>query len=195
MGPDPRRHVEMVFRELSIALGNAMMYERLGKLDLAAKYWDQARAMVDWLNSGKQKGRTMSVEIWKDIHGFEGFYQVSNFGRVCGLPRTVVYSDGRVFHYKLKLLNPRKHNPYKMVSLRKGKKGVLFYVHRLVAYAFLGPDPVGKEVNHKNGKTGDNRVENLEWVSHKENMIHSIQIGLRKRWGSQHGSGFIGEKA
>lgn len=56
MGPEPNKHVELVFRELAITLGNAKAYERQGRVALAAKYWDQARAVVDWLNSGKKKG-------------------------------------------------------------------------------------------------------------------------------------------
>lgn len=108
-------------------------------------------------------------EIWKDIEGFYGFYQVSNMGRVRSLTR-------KVWNYtkKGKILNPQsKPNGYLNVCLSNGEiRQKHAYIHRLVASAFI-PNPMGlSEINHKNFDKTDNRVENLEWCTSKENKAH-----------------------
>lgn len=103
-------------------------------------------------------------EEWRDILGFEELYQVSNFGNV----RTVKNGEAEMSQQE-------NRNGYMTVHLRN--KGVerRAMVHRLVAEAFI-PNPDGlRDVNHKNGNKSDNRVENLEWVSHSDNMTHSFR--------------------
>lgn len=111
-------------------------------------------------------------EIWKDIPGHEGAYQVSNRGRVRSLPRCVLrhYSDGRPpteIRYFGKILSARaKSCGHLNVSLGAGNTKL---VHRLVLLAFVGPPKEGQECLHKNGKPADNRLSNLKWGSRLEN--------------------------
>lgn len=108
-------------------------------------------------------------EIWKDIKGYEGWYQVSNQGRVRSLDRTVYFKDGkRSRTYKGKILKYKYHHGYQMVNLLKNKEINTVYVHKLVINAFI-PKVEGKTwTNHKNGIKSDNRVENLEWCTPSE---------------------------
>lgn len=110
----------------------------------------------------------MTDEIWRDIDGYEGLYQVSNFGRV------------KSFHRSEELiLTPAydKDGYYVLVLKRNGSKQNV-KVHRLVATAFI-PNPDGKpQVNHIDGNPQNNHVDNLEWVTGHENMQHAIYTGL-----------------
>ena len=110
-------------------------------------------------------------ELWKDILGYEGFYQISNLGEVKSMPK---YCGNRPT--KEKLCSQDCRRGYKSVGLCKNSVLRHKQVHRLVAEAFI-PNPEKKpEVNHKNGIKTDNRVENLEWVSHQENLNHARNI-------------------
>lgn len=103
------------------------------------------------------------TEVWKDIEGYEGLYQVSNLGRLKRLYKTKEF-----------ILKPRiKKCGYDVANLFKDKKGKDFKMHRLVASAFLNKEEYQCQVNHKNKIRHDNRVENLEWVSEMENTGHS----------------------
>ena len=105
-------------------------------------------------------------EIWKDIKGYEGLYKVSSEGRVKSLERIIVDSIGRKRTINERILkNSLKNCGYIYVNLYNGGKRV----HRLVAEAFI-PNPEDKpEVNHKDEDKTNNCVENLEWVTAKEN--------------------------
>lgn len=109
-------------------------------------------------------------EEWRDAPGYEGLYQVSNLGRV----RTI--RDGR--EYKAGYILKGKRNRYGYVepALTNGGRRTLVLVHRLVAEAFI-PNPLKlATVNHKNGVKTDNRVENLEWMSRRDNALHSLYV-------------------
>lgn len=117
------------------------------------------------------------LEIWKDIKGFEGFYQISNIGRVKSLRR---------FNAKGNLLKEKVIHSginawgYKVITLHKNcyRKSIL--IHRLVAEAFIDNPYNKSQVNHKSGDKQDNRITNLEWCTGSENMIHAYKTGLKK---------------
>lgn len=107
-------------------------------------------------------------EIWKDVKGFEGRYQVSNLGRLKSLTRKTPCIMVPVVH----------HTGYVHASLVKDRKRYNVNVHRIVAEAFI-PNPEGKKtVNHIDGNKSNNVVSNLEWSTQKENINHAIKTGL-----------------
>jgi len=109
-------------------------------------------------------------EIWKNVVGLEGIYQVSSLGRV----KRVGKSRGAHVGHVLIPTRGGVHGQYLKLTL--GRKWGKHYVHRLVAYAFHGSPPTEKhEVNHKNGDTRDNRASNLEWVTRSANNLHSYR--------------------
>ena len=100
-----------------------------------------------------------------------------------GYEEYTITNDGRVYSYKSgakRELIGSDHNGYRRVWLSKNGKGKAWYIHRLVAQAFLEkPESEQKlEVNHKDGNKSNNYVDNLEWVTHTENMAHALESGL-----------------
>lgn len=119
-------------------------------------------------------------EIWKDIKGYEGLYQVSNFGRIKSLERVTKYRNSkRVLREKIKGDFIGKRG-YKRVELTKDGISKKYNLHRIVASSFISNPYNKKEVNHINGIKTDNRVENLEWCTSQENTMHAIKMGLQK---------------
>ena len=107
-------------------------------------------------------------EIWKDVKEFEGYYQISNFGR---LKSFKVDNAGKI----LKLTN-RNGDYFSVVLCGIGKKNKSTRIHRLVAEAFI-PNPENlPEINHIDGNKQNNCVDNLEWVTRQENLIHSMTV-------------------
>lgn len=109
-------------------------------------------------------------EIWKDIEEYEGFYQVSNLGKVRSLDRVINGFHTEKFHIKGRIIKPVKcKNGYYEVHLNKNGKRKVFLLHRVVAKAFL-PNPNDfPEVNHKDEDISNNSLKNLEWCSSKYN--------------------------
>ncbi len=118
-------------------------------------------------------------EIWKDIAGYEGKYEVSNLGRVRGVERktTLCNQHGefqRKEHGRIKSQCMNRKDGYRNVRLYRDGKERTLYVHRLVAQAFIpNPDNL-PEVNHKDEDTTNNRVDNLEWCSSKYNSNYGV---------------------
>lgn len=112
------------------------------------------------------------TEIWKDIEGYEGLYQVSNLGRIKSLHP---HSNKAIKPIILKADNVRG---YPIVQLHKAATKDRFLIHKLVALAYI-PKAEGKnEVNHKDGNKLNNTVSNLEWVTRRENMKHAYKHKL-----------------
>lgn len=118
-------------------------------------------------------------EIWRNIAGYEGLYQVSNLGRVKSLPRMKINKLIGKHFVKEKIMKLHlSSSGYLSVGLTKNGKQVGYRVHRLVAQAFIPNLNNKEEVNHINGVKVDNRVENLEWCTSSENTIHAMRTGL-----------------
>ncbi len=127
-------------------------------------------------------------EIWKDIEGYEGLYQVSNLGRVKSLGRSFIGKSGRQYLVVEKLRKVSyADNGYLVVGLYRNSRGKTFYVHRLVSSAFLLNSENKGTVNHINGQKDDNRAENLEWATQAENIKHAIDNGLKDSIGERNG--------
>lgn len=123
-------------------------------------------------------------EIWKDIPGFEGRYQVSNMGRVKSLPfmqRFLTKRGEEAFRQtKERIISQQAINSgYLIVHLNLDYKRKAATVHRLVADAFVRG--VGDEVNHKDGNKQNNCASNLEYCSYSENLLHAVATGLNRQ--------------
>lgn len=124
------------------------------------------------------------METWKDIPGYEGYYQASSEGRIKSIDRVVDHELNGPTKYRGQLLSTKISNTgYLMVGLTVKGKSKNLTVHRLVAYAFLGADPK-MTVNHKNGIRTDNRINNLEYLTIGENNTHSYRELGRKGAGT-----------
>ena len=116
----------------------------------------------------------MQKEVWKDIQGFEGQYQISNYGRVKSFYRN---EEGFV-----RIISTNKLG-YKWIGLRKPGMNAPTHslIHRLVALHFVpNPDPENlREINHKDGNKENNYFENLEWCTRSYNIKHAFDNGLK----------------
>jgi hypothetical protein len=114
------------------------------------------------------------MEIWKDVVGYEGIYQVSNLGRIKSIDRLVWHSSNKSYS-KLKgviLKLDKKNKLYEQIHLCKNRKSKNFLVHRIVAQAFI-PNTFNKsQVNHIDENKFNNKASNLEWVTQSENINH-----------------------
>lgn len=112
-------------------------------------------------------------EIWKDIKGYEGLYQVSNLGRV----KSLNYNHTK----KEKILSlDHQKNGYLRVILQNKNKITRYRVHRLVAKTFISENDNSLQVNHIDGNKQNNCVTNLEWCTAKENTNHALNNGMVK---------------
>lgn len=125
------------------------------------------------------------TEEWRAINGYENIYEVSTFGRIKTLSRQRILNTPKGYGTKYmsneKILKQSKSTfGYPVVVLRKKNKPKTIFVHVLVGETFI-PNPESKPViNHKKGIKTDNRIHQLEWNTHSENVQHAFKIGLKK---------------
>ena len=119
-------------------------------------------------------------EIWKDVVGYEGIYQVSSLGRIKSLPKKIKMRNQ--FTEKEMILKPLKtKGGYYSIHLANGKGNrKRCQIHRLVAKAFLSNPNNKPQVNHIDGNKKNNCVSNLEWCTAKENNTHALKTGLKE---------------
>ena len=113
--------------------------------------------------------KKLKCEIWKPVSGYEDLYEISNFGNVKSI------RNGKI------LAKCNHKGGYFLVSLKKDGAHSMKSIHRLVATAFIENPLKLRDVNHKDGNKKNNHVDNLEWVSHSENIKHSYSVLKRKR--------------
>lgn len=134
----------------------------------------------------------MNTEQWKPIKGFEGYYDISNHGRVKSLSRSVKTKFGSRTTKEKMLKNIKQQ--YEVVNLQK--KGLMYksYVHRLVLETFK-PNTENKPcANHIDGNKYNNHIDNLEWVTYQENCQHAMDTGLNRKGEQHHASKLTWEK-
>jgi len=110
------------------------------------------------------------IEEWRTVSGFEGIFEISNYGRVRNL------QTGRILHGSI------AHHAYRYVSLTVRQRVTSRAIHRLVAEAFLSPRPTPRHtVNHIDGDASNNHAANLEWMTMREQSDHAISLGQKTR--------------
>lgn len=120
------------------------------------------------------------MEKWREIKGYEGYYEVSSLGRIRSMDRVVVYSNKRKYTYKSKI-RATSNSEYRLIALSKHGVVKMFKVSRLVAIHFL-KEVKGKEiVNHKDGDKHNDNIKNLEWCTYSENSLHAFETGLKTK--------------
>ncbi len=117
-------------------------------------------------------------EEWRPVVGYEGWYEVSNLGRVRLIMQTKGSAAGHVLKPGISTTG------YPIVSLWRDNKGWTVAVHILVTQAFLGPCPPGQEVNHKDLDRRNARADNLEYLTRGDNVRHSLHNGTSRRRGA-----------
>lgn len=118
------------------------------------------------------------MEEWKSVIDYDGYYEVSNLGRVRSVEREIVRNDGVVQtrHSRIKK-QTINHDGYCCVSLSKDGNSRKLFVHKLVYEAFIGRIPDGYEVNHRDFVRDNNCLDNLELLTHKDNVRYTIAAG------------------
>jgi hypothetical protein len=117
------------------------------------------------------------MEIWKDVIGYEGIYKVSSLGRIKRISKNHLCNLRYQGEYYLKPLDNGKG--YLRMKLSNNGTSKRVMLHRIIAEAFITNPENKKVINHINCNKKDNRIENLEWCSQSENVLHSVKLG---RW-------------
>lgn len=119
------------------------------------------------------------IEEWKYIDNTNNLYMVSNLGKVKSMPRKIKTPYGSYMTKENILKGSKNQKGYIQIEYNINKKRYVQQLHRIVAKVFI-PNPLDKpQINHKDGNKENNKVNNLEWVTNKENMQHAYQTGLQ----------------
>lgn len=144
------------------------------------------KALRDWSSTHERRVFTF-MEIWKDVKGYEGIYEVSNLGNVKSKDRLIVTSKNIVAKINQRILKKKvTKKGYERLTLSVSGKHKDVGVHRLVAQAFIQNPENKKEVNHIDGNKQNNQISNLEWCTRNENEKHAFKIGLKSLKGEKH---------
>lgn len=122
----------------------------------------------------------MNKEEWRDVVGYEDYYMVSNLGNVKSKDRLRRNSKGEYIQKGRILKQSSTTTGYKKVELCVNGTSKSFKVHRLVGMAFIPNNDNKPFINHIDGNPLNNRFDNLEWVTNRENIIHALETGLKK---------------
>lgn len=126
-------------------------------------------------------------EEWRDVPEYEGLYQVSNIGRLKSLARVIVRSNGATMSIPERLMTGSVHpHGYLRARLRTSDSSRDFYIHRLVAEAFIGPCPEGQMVCHWDGVPTNNHVENLRYGTTSDNNLDAVRHGTHHNASKTH---------
>lgn len=121
-------------------------------------------------------------EIFVPMIGLNGYYEVSNKGRIFSVDRAIVYKNGIIHkHKRREVLGSMDKDGYKVFSSSVNRNIKCIKFHRAVLSSFMGFDNQKRECNHINGVKSDNRLCNLEWVTSSENKLHAHRIGLKRK--------------
>ena len=147
--------------------------QQIANYKMATAYLKQPYDIIPLNNKGYDM-----TENWKQCKGFEGYYEVSDLGRVRTVARESVKSNGRKCIVKEKVLSQANVRGYKKVTLKCDGVRKDMRVHRLIAMAFL--DGEKEMVNHIDGDKTNNTLSNLEWATRSENELHAYSTELKK---------------
>jgi hypothetical protein len=117
------------------------------------------------------------MEIWKDIIGYEGYYQISNTGRVKALARKINIHNNNIRIARERILKPigrGANGEYIGYNLSKNRKNIKFSAHRLVAQHFIANPNNHPVVSHIDNNPTNNHVSNLQWVTQSTNILHCV---------------------
>lgn len=127
---------------------------------------------------------SIQSETWRDIPGYEGYYQASDLGGIKSLRRVIMRSNGSPQTIRERILKPAFDTfGYLHVVLNAPDKSIkTFRVHRLVMWAFNGPTPDGLEICHNDGEHTNNRLDNLRFDTHAANMADTVTHGVTEKF-------------
>jgi hypothetical protein len=173
-----RKQVKISFLVATAFIDNPNNFEHVRYIDGDIKNVHYTN--LEWYDINEIE--SLPGEVWKDVVGLEEYYQVSNLGRMFSKPQKVLNEDGSLNRMKLPTLMKfiLNHDGYEVMKVNIKNKNIhkTFKVHRLVAQAFLpNPDSL-PQVNHIDGNKANNKLDNLEWISNKDNHRHAEVNGL-----------------
>lgn len=129
------------------------------------------------------------TERWLPVVGWEGWYEISDLGRIKSLPRRITRSDGQTMRIAGGIMKTDRRGDrggHPQACLRRPGQSAQPFVHKLVLEAFVGPRPEGFEACHNNGIANDNRVSNLRWDTQSENALDRVRHGTHHNVNKTH---------